>query len=396
MLVWSQICAPLAQYWNLSCLIEATNYSCNDNILVVSSVVGSSGGYDLHPQEHPIFGKVLRLDYFQSFDYGILDLVWICHGFLGKTFSCISFSTGWPKSIPCLPAFYRIDVREVVLSWWRTPELKEGPSFTCWIADSPLFLYARSARTCNRSYWYSSMIDTLLSSNSHNSMFPTSRIICFDSGLKGLNDWFCRRCCWRACRFGWFSIFWINCRTLVLCACFTTECGSPGILKSMSASFTIIGSWFSSWTTMDFSSLLRSTSSSTLSVLASWYTWESSCTAAVSVTGRPVLSGVCSTLRLLLSSDARVWISSVSTGRPDLSRIGFAIWRTQFFVKRIHTDLLRTGRVSSILHVIRSPRSVTNWIWNWLGWLEEFCLSRSFPFWLPINFRNLVSCPFVT
>ena len=27
-----------------------------------------------------------------------------------------------------------------------------------------------------------------VSSNSHNSMFPTSRIICFDSGLKGLND----------------------------------------------------------------------------------------------------------------------------------------------------------------------------------------------------------------
>ena len=30
------------------------------------------------------------------------------------------------------------------------------------------------------------------------------------------------------------------------CACFTTECGSPGILKSMSAPFTIIGSRFSS------------------------------------------------------------------------------------------------------------------------------------------------------
>ena len=28
----------------------------------------------------------------------------------------------------------------------------------------------------------------------------------------------------------------INSRTLVLCACFTMECGSPGILKSMSAS----------------------------------------------------------------------------------------------------------------------------------------------------------------
>ena len=35
--------------------------------------------------------------------------------------------------------------------------------------------------------------------------------------------------CWKACRFGWFSIFWINSRTLVLCACFTTEYGKPGI-----------------------------------------------------------------------------------------------------------------------------------------------------------------------
>ena len=91
-----------------------------------------------------------------------------------------------------------------------------------------------------------------VSSNSHNSMFPTSRIIFFDSGLKGLNDWFCCRSFWRACRAGRFSIFWINSRTLVLCAYFTTECGSPGIRKSMPASFTIIGSWFSSWIAMDF------------------------------------------------------------------------------------------------------------------------------------------------
>ena len=33
-----------------------------------------------------------------------------------------------------------------------------------------------------------------------------------------------------------------NSRTRELSACFTTECGSPGIRKSMSASFTIIGS----------------------------------------------------------------------------------------------------------------------------------------------------------
>ena len=35
----------------------------------------SNGECDLHPQERPIVGKVLRLDYFQSFDYGVLDLV---------------------------------------------------------------------------------------------------------------------------------------------------------------------------------------------------------------------------------------------------------------------------------------------------------------------------------
>ena len=153
---WSQICASFAQYWNLACSNEATNYSCRKSILV-----GSNGGYGLHPQERPIFGKVLSLDYSQSFDYGILDLVWIDHGFLGTTFSCISSSTGWPYGIPCLPAFYHIGVCEVVLSWWRTPELKEGPSCNWWIADSLLFLYARSARTCNKKYQCSSMMNIL-------------------------------------------------------------------------------------------------------------------------------------------------------------------------------------------------------------------------------------------
>ena len=33
---------------------------------------------------------------------------------LEELFPCTSSSTGWPKSIPCLPAFYHIDVREVV------------------------------------------------------------------------------------------------------------------------------------------------------------------------------------------------------------------------------------------------------------------------------------------
>ena len=51
-------------------LNEATIYSYRMSILVVSN-----GECDLDLQEHPIVDNVLRLDDFQSFDYGILDIV---------------------------------------------------------------------------------------------------------------------------------------------------------------------------------------------------------------------------------------------------------------------------------------------------------------------------------
>ena len=35
----------------------------------------SNGGYDIHPQEHPFVYKHLRLEHFQSFDYGMFHLV---------------------------------------------------------------------------------------------------------------------------------------------------------------------------------------------------------------------------------------------------------------------------------------------------------------------------------
>ena len=54
----------------------------------------SNGECDLHPQEHPIVDKLLHLDDFQSFEYGILDLVGIGHGFLGTVSFCISSSIG--------------------------------------------------------------------------------------------------------------------------------------------------------------------------------------------------------------------------------------------------------------------------------------------------------------
>ena len=150
-----------------------------------------------------------------------------------------------------------------------------------------------------------------------NSMLPTSWTICLDSGLKGLNDWFCRPSCWRACRSGWFSIFWIKSRTLVLCACFTTECGSPGTRTSMSASFTIIDSWLKlSWSTTGLNVLSRSVSSPTLNVSLSWTerVWELSDTEITScvITGLCVRSCACSTLKSFLSSDERDWITLVS------------------------------------------------------------------------------------
>ena len=196
-------------------------------------------------------------------------------------------------------------------------------------------------------------------------MLPTSWIICLGSVLKGLNNWFYRRSCWRACRSGWFSIFWINCRTLVLCAYFTTECGCPGIRKSMSASFTIIDSWLTSWSATDLFVLLRSISSSTLKISLSWAERVRELLTSWVSTGHTVRSRVFSTLKSFLSSDERVGFTYICLNKSPRS-----LWRTRFFAKRIKIDLLRTGRCSSILRAIRSPRSLTNWIYSWLVRLE--------------------------
>ena len=97
-------------------------------------------------------------------------------------------------------------------------------------------------------------------------------------------------------------------------------------------------------------------------------------------------------------------MNSIKCSKYLYNRSLYSIWRTEFFVERINIDLLRKGRVSFILHVIKSPWSITNWIWSWLGWLEKlgssnnfsFWLLNSFPFWLSINFRTQFLCPIVT
>ena len=62
-----------------------------------------------------------------------------------------------------------------------------------------------------------------------------SRSIFFDFSLNGLSALLCRSA-WRSCRWGWFSIFFASSRTREFSACFTTACGNPDTLKSMSLS----------------------------------------------------------------------------------------------------------------------------------------------------------------
>ena len=136
------------------------------------------------------------------------------------------------------------------------------------------------------------------SSSSHNSMFPAALIMSCDSLLKGLN---CRRCwrsLWCACRWGWFSIFWIKFWTLTPCDRFTAECGNPGTLKSM------------------FSSLIALLNSlSVLNDAMSRFSSGTNCSFTVCAlelfrsSGFPDLSWVCLT---------RVF-SDKSSGFPDLS-----------------------------------------------------------------------------
>ena len=66
-----------------------------------------------------------------------------------------------------------------------------------------------------------------------------SLIIFLDFSLNGLQALFCCRSAWRSCRWKWFSIFFTSSRTREFTASFTTECGNPDVLKSMSTSLNV-------------------------------------------------------------------------------------------------------------------------------------------------------------
>ena len=140
---------------------------------------------------------------------------------------------------------------------------------------------------------------------------------------------------------------------------------------------------------MGFSILSRSTSSSILNVSISWE--ERNRELSVDINRIMNSNKSPRSVMNLFKIETLSVFRGTCLDYNCLNKSPRSVWRTKFFAKRINTDLLRTVRVCSILHLVKSPRSLTNWIWNRLGWLGTFCLSNNFTFWL----SNKLSFPFV-
>ena len=181
------------------------------------------------------------------------------------------------------------------------------------------------------------------SSSSHCSVFPAALITSRDSLLKGLNCRCCWRSLWSACRWGWFLIFWIKFRTLTPCDNFTAECGTPGMLKSMSSSL-----------------IARLNSSSVLNDAMSRFSsgakfFHCVCTWAVLLHKLP-----CSIVSMLLNTDVF----------RQFLRFLRSIWRTKFFVQTFFIDLVGTGRFTfnnEHIFCVLFHRLITDWFGFWLG-----------------------------
>ena len=215
------------------------------------------------------------------------------------------------------------------------------------------------------------------SSSSHSSVFPAALITSCDSLLKGLNCRCCWRSLWSACRWGWFSIFWIKFRTLTPCDRFTAECGNPGMLKSM------------------FSSLIaRLNSLSVLNDAVSRFYSGANCSLTVCALELFCSTGLpCAIVSMLNTDVVRQFI-----------RFHRSIWRTKFFVQTLFIDLVGAGRFTfnnkHIFCVLRFPRSITDWFGFWLGWFGELCmlnfstrLLNEFTDWLLLNCRTQFIIP---
>ena len=76
--------------------------------------------------------------------------------------------------------------------------------------------------------------------------------------------------------------------------------------------------------------------------------------------------------------------------RQAWSQVALIFLMHRVFRETFLIGLMGTGRFTfnnkHVLHVPRLPWSITDWFWDWLGWLEEFCLSSNFSSWLSNNF----------
>ena len=180
---------------------------------------------------------------------------------------------------------------------------------------------------------------------SHSSVFPAALIASFDSLLKGLNARCCWRSLWSACRWGWFSIFWIKLWTLTPCDRFNHR---------------IRHSWDVEIDILLISCKVELVRVRWCSVTMFGRNKFFHCVCACARFHRfPVPSWTCMTR---MSSDS-------FTGFPVLSE------EPSSLCKRL-SSILWTGRFSfphkNTFCVLRFPRSITDWIGFGLGWFGEF------------------------
>ena len=144
-----------------------------------------------------------------------------------------------------------------------------------------------------------------------------------------------------------------NCRTLVLCACFTRESGNPGIRKSMFVSFNFF-SWLElSWLTAGLTVLSRSVCLQRrmfrfMTRMCLRIIWHIFC---VCSNNESLRSFMCHSNVEILSVFG--W-TCLDYTRPR------SFWRTGFFKKK----------KNHVMRDFRSLRSLTNWIWSCLVPLE--------------------------
>ena len=244
-----------------------------------------------------------------------------------------------------------------------------------WNVDWPLFL-SRDARMYNRRCLHSSMIGMLCTASWGPSRAVQTALRCPLPESCALTPH------WTGCRLcfvvdlveehvdlGGSRFFWTNSRTRELSTFFTTECGNPGIRKSMFTSLGIVCSWLdSSWFTKSCPVRSRSDSSSTLDLMLSW---------------KERVMQPSGTFLCVFLQRVAPFMVSISWGR---------------------NVFLPSLRVSRVLRFIgfnnELPRSIvafghTTCIWNWLFRLGTSGLLHNFRLWSLSIFWTQFSFPVV-